>query len=463
MNFLQYDFNGKRCAVLGLGVSNLPLIDFLLDRGARVSARDQKPVDETDGRIAAWRARGVEFVCGESYLDGIDADFVFRSPGIRPDIPQIADAVKRGAVLTSEMELFFELCPAKIFAVTGSDGKTTTTTLTYKLLEAEAEKEGKGRRVFVGGNIGTPLLPRLGEMRDDDFAVVELSSFQLMTMQKSAWGAAITNISPNHLNWHTDMDEYTRAKYNIYGDDTQRIVLNADNPLTAALINAGRAEKIVFSLDKHPDAFGGDVKIYEEDGYICVNGEKVLNTADIKIPGRFNVANYMCAIGMTLGFVSPETVTALAKSFGGVEHRNEFVREIGGVRYYNSSIDSSPSRTMAALSAYPKKPVLICGGRDKHVPFDGLAKAILTEAKALVLTGEAKEQILTAVKNAVGYTPAFPILIRDDFADAVEAARSLASPGDIVLLSPACTSFDAFKNFEERGKAFKSIVNSFAD
>ena len=300
-------------------------------------------------------------------------------------------------------------------------------------------------------------------MRDDDFAVVELSSFQLMTMQKSAWGAAITNISPNHLNWHTDMDEYTRAKYNIYGDDTQRIVLNADNPLTAALINAGRAEKIVFSLDKHPDAFGGDVKIYEEDGYICVNGEKVLNIADIKIPGRFNVANYMCAIGMTLGLVSPETITALAKSFGGVEHRNEFVREIGGVRYYNSSIDSSPSRTMAALSAYPKKPVLICGGRDKHVPFDGLAKAILTDAKALVLTGEAKDQILTAVKNAEGYAPAFPILVRENFADAVEAARSLAAPGDIVLLSPACTSFDAFKNFEERGKTFKSIVNSFAD
>ena len=179
VNFLQFDFTGKRCAVLGLGISNLPLIDFLLDRGALVSARDQKSVDETDPRIAAWLARGVEFVTGDGYLDGIRADYVFRSPGIRPDLPGIAAAVQNGAVLTSEMELFFALCPAKIFAVTGSDGKTTTTTLTYKLLEAESAKEGKGRRVFVGGNIGAPLLPRLAEMRADDFAVVELSSFYL--------------------------------------------------------------------------------------------------------------------------------------------------------------------------------------------------------------------------------------------------------------------------------------------
>lgn len=460
---MQYDFNGKRCAVLGLGVSNLPLIDFLLDRGARVSARDQKPVDDTDVRIAAWRARGVEFVCGDGYLDGIDTDFVFRSPGIRPDVAQIADAIKRGAVLLSEMELFFELCPAKILAVTGSDGKTTTTTLTYKLLEAEAEKEGKGRRVFVGGNIGAPLLPRLREMREEDYAVVELSSFQLMTMQKSAWGAAITNISPNHLNWHTDMDEYTRAKYNIYSGDTRRIVLNADNPLSSAAAKMGYAEKIVFSLNRRQNDFCGDVKIYEDDGYICVNGKKVLKIADIRLPGRFNIANYMCAIGMTLDLVSQETITALAKSFGGVEHRNEFVREVSGVEFYNSSIDSSPSRTMAALSAYPKKPIIICGGRDKHVPFDELAELILQKAKALVLTGEAKEQILAAVKNAKHYDSAFPITVRDNFADAVEAARGLASSGDIVLLSPACTSFDAFKNFEERGRAFKSIVNSFTD
>ena len=463
VNFLQFDFTGKRCAVLGLGISNLPLIDFLLAHGAVVSARDKKAVDETDARIADWRARGVTFVGGDGYLDGIDADYVFRSPGIRPDLPEIAAAVKAGAVLTSEMELFFALCPAKIFAVTGSDGKTTTTTLTYKLLETEAKKEGKGRRVFVGGNIGAPLLPRLDEMRDCDCAVVELSSFQLMTMPKSAFAAAITNISPNHLNWHTDMDEYTAAKYRVLGADTHRAVLNADNAASAAAPVPDGAEKIVFSLDKRPAEMDGDVKIYEEDGFICMDGERILRTSDIKIPGRFNVANYMCAVGMTRGFVSAETVTELAKIFGGVEHRNEFVREVGGVRYYNSSIDSSPSRTMAALSAYPKPPILICGGRDKHVPFDGLADMILTHAKGLVLVGEAKDQILAAVRGAAHFRADFPIRVADDFAAAVRTARDMAERGDIVLLSPACTSFDAFKNFEERGKTFKNIVNTFED
>ena len=449
--------------MLGLGISNLPLIDFLLDRGAAVSVRDQKGVDEADPRIAAWRARGVEFVTGDDYLDGIRADYVFRSPGIRPDLDGIQAAVRAGAVLTSEMELFFALCPAKIFAVTGSDGKTTTTTLTCKLLEAEAAKAGRGQRVFVGGNIGAPLLPRLADIRADDFAVVELSSFQLMTMPRAAWAAAITNISPNHLNWHTDMDEYTAAKYRVLGADTHRAVLNADNALSADAPVPTDAEKIVFSLDKRPADMDGDVKIYEEDGFICMDGEKVLRIADIKIPGRFNVANYMCAVGMTRGFVSSETITALAKTFGGVEHRNEFVREVRGVRYYNSSIDSSPSRTTAALSAYPKAPILICGGRDKHVPFDGLAETILSRAKALVLTGEAKEQILAAVKGAAHYREDFPIRVTDDFADAVRIAHDLAEAGDIVLLSPAFTSFDAFKNFEARGKTFKNIVNSFED
>ncbi|MBQ5389355.1 MAG: UDP-N-acetylmuramoyl-L-alanine--D-glutamate ligase, partial [Clostridia bacterium] len=434
---MHTNFYGKKCTVIGLGISNLPLIDFLLAHGATVSARDQKDIDKDDPRIADFLRRGVQFRCGADYLKDIDGDFVFRSPGIRPDVPEIALAVERGAVLTSEMELFFALCPAKIFAVTGSDGKTTTTTLTYKLLEAEANRTGSGRRVYVGGNIGAPLLPRVEEMTENDYAVVELSSFQLMTMRESAFAAAMTNITPNHLNWHTDMEEYTLSKYNVYRHGAKRVVLSADNDLTASVIGKTGAEEIVFSLTKSAEELNGNAKIYEQDGYICANGEQMLRVADIKIPGRFNVANYMCAIGMTLGYVSPETITHLAKTFGGVEHRNEFVREVGGVKYYNSSIDSSPSRTMAALSSYPKKPILICGGRDKHVPFDGLASEILNRAKALVLTGEAKEQIFDAMQKA-GCTD-FPIVIREDFTDAVCAARDLAQSGDVVLLSPACT------------------------
>ncbi|MBQ8836620.1 MAG: UDP-N-acetylmuramoyl-L-alanine--D-glutamate ligase [Clostridia bacterium] len=450
---MQTEFRGKKCVVLGLGISNLPLIDFLLDRGAIVCARDQKEIDVNNDRIKGFLDRGVNFKCGADYLQGIDGDFIFRSPGIRPDVPEIAAAVKNGAVLTSEMELFFELCPAKIFAITGSDGKTTTTTLTYKLLEKAAEEEGKDRRVYVGGNIGAPLLPLVDEMSADDYAVVELSSFQLMTMQKSAWGAAMTNITPNHLNWHTDMEEYTVSKYNVYSHGAKRVVLNADNDLTAALIGKTGAEEIAFSLTKN------DTDICEDGGYITVKGERYLKVSDIKIPGRFNVANYMCAIGMTLGFVSKEQITEIAKTFGGVEHRNEFVREIGGVKYYNSSIDSSPSRTMAALSSYPTKPILICCGRDKHVPFDELACEILKRAKALVLSGEARDKIYAAMQKAG--CDDFKIVIEPEFDKAVAAAKDIAEEGDIVLLSPACTSFDAFKNFEERGRKFKEIVNNF--
>lgn len=449
---MAIDFTGKKCTVLGLGISNLPLIDFLLDKGAVVCARDQKEVDKNCDKISDFVNRGVTFRCGTDYLDGIDGDYIFRSPGIRPDIPQIAVAVNNGSKLFSEMELFFELCPAKIFAITGSDGKTTTTTLTYKLLECEAKKEGKGRKVYVGGNIGTPLLPLVDKMTSDDYAVVELSSFQLMTMSKSAWAAAITNVTPNHLNWHTDMEEYTVSKYNVFRHGAKRVVLNADNDLTAALIGNTGADEITFSLS-------ADADVCEKDNYITVNGERLLSVDDIKIPGRFNVANYMCAIAMTLGFVSEKTVAEVAKTFGGVEHRNEFVREVNGVKYYNSSIDSSPSRTIAALSAYPKKPILICCGRDKHVPFDELAAEILKRAKALVLSGEARTQILSAMQ--VAGCGEFPIEVTEDFTEAVLKARAMASEGDIVLLSPACTSFDAFRNFEERGKKFKEIVNNF--
>lgn len=456
---MHTDFSGKKCTVIGLGISNLPLIDFLLAHGAIVFARDQKDIDKDDPKIKSFLERGVQFRCGADYLKNIDGDFVFRSPGIRPDVPEIAAAVERGAVLTSEMELFFALCPAKIFAVTGSDGKTTTTTLTYKLLEAAAKRAGDGRRVYVGGNIGAPLLPLVEQMTERDYAVVELSSFQLMTMQQSAWAAAMTNITPNHLNWHTDMEEYTVSKYNVYRHGAKRVVLNADNDLTASVIGTTGAEEIVFSLTKSEKDFAGTVKICEQDGYICVNSEKILRVADIKIPGRFNVANYMCAIGMTLGFVEREDIEELAKTFGGVEHRNEFVREVGGVKYYNSSIDSSPSRTMAALSSYPVKPILICCGRDKHVPFDGLASEILNRAKALVLSGEARDQILAAMQKAG--CGDFPIVIEPEFDKAILAAKDLAADGDIVLLSPACTSFDAFKNFEERGRRFKDIVNQF--
>ena len=385
---------GESIAVISMGVSNTPLIKMMLRAGLNVTVCDKSARERVEEQVAELESLGANFQLGPDYLQKLyKFDVIFRTPGLSPNTPELKEAAERGAEITSEMELFFDLCPAKIFAITGSDGKTTTTTLTYKLLEAEAKKEGKGRNVYVGGNIGAPLLPLVDTMTENDYAVVELSSFQLMTMTKSAWSAAITNVTPNHLNWHTDMEEYTVSKYNVYRHGAKRVVLNADNDLTAALIGETGADETVFSLAQNAD-------ICETDGYITVKGEKYLKVSDIKIPGRFNVANYMCAIGITEGLVSKETITEVAKTFGGVEHRNEFVREVDGVKYYNSSIDSSPARTMAALSSYPTKPILICCGRDKHVPFDEMAEDILKKAKALVLSGEARDKIYAAMQNA---------------------------------------------------------------
>ena len=275
---------GKKVAFIGAGVSHKTLIEEFVGLGAHVTLCDKKnSVDDFGSYAETIRRLGIDLSLGEHYMDGFRGqDIILRTPGFEYYQKPLQDAIAAGTLVTSEVELFFDYCPCEIVGVTGSDGKTTTTTLTYKLLETESAKEEKGRRVFVGGNIGAPLLPRLAEMRTDDYAVVELSSFQLMTMQKATWAAAITNISPNHLNWHTDMEEYTAAKYRVLGAGTHRAVLNADNALSAAAPVPTGAEKIVFSLEKHPADMDGDVKIYEEDGFICMDGEKVLRIADIR-------------------------------------------------------------------------------------------------------------------------------------------------------------------------------------
>ncbi len=458
-------------SVCGVGVSNLPLIDFLLERGVVVVARDRKDRAALGkGLVSDLEARGVRLVLGEGYLDGIREAVIFRTPGLRPDHPALAEAVSRGAVLTSEMELFFELTSATTIGITGSDGKTTTTTLTYLFLEAELKKRGRGQ-VYVGGNIGEPLLPRVAQMTADDYAVVELSSFQLMTVGRSPQGAAVTNLSPNHLDWHKGgMAEYAAAKTNIYAHGARRLVVNAESVPTRRMgQEATTAEKVFFSsknvgYDKVvPDSCSGALAIFERDGYIVVSdGEqeaRVLKTTDIFLPGRHNVENYMTAIGNTYGIVSTEIYTDIARGFRGVEHRLEFVRELDGVKYYNSSIDSSPSRTAAALGALPRKPVVICGGYDKEIPFEPLAEALCRDAAGVVLTGATAGKIKAALLGYEGYDPAkLPLLTVEDFDGAVLAARDMAERDGIVLLSPACASFDRFKNFMERGRYFKALV-----
>lgn len=471
---LYKKINGSVCCVLGFGKSNKPLVAFLLDHGAKkVKVYDKKQEITNSAEAAEYIARGVEFITGEDHLSHLCGDIIFRSPGFRPDLPEIAAAVKGGAVLTSEMELFFELTDAKIFGITGSDGKTTTTTLTYKFLEAECQRRGYGR-AYVGGNIGAPLLPIVDQMTADDFAVVELSSFQLMTMRRSPERAIITNISRNHMDWHKNSyDEYIGAKLNICMhkpaaalvtngdcDITAQIAKNTDLPVTYFSSKRSSYEAIV------PEYKHNCKAIYQRGDDIIIEGEYggrevVLKASEIKLPGRHNVENYMAAIAITDGFVSRDIIPTIAREFGGVEHRLEFVRELDGVKYYNSSIDSSPSRTHAAISALPKPPVIICGGKDKGIPFDGLARDLCTSVKAVVLTGATAQTILGEIEKCSEYDrEALPVRLVPDFEDAVRAARELACDGDIVLLSPACTSFDRFNNFEERGELFKKTVRS---
>ena len=464
---------GLPCAVVGLGISNLPLIDFLLSSGAHVTARDRKARAELGAVADRLEAAGVRLILGEQYLDDLTEKVIFRSPGLRPDLPAFTAAVQGGALLTSEMELFLELTPATVIGITGSDGKTTTTTLTGLFLESECCRRGKGR-VFVGGNIGEPLLPRVREMTADDYAVVELSSFQLQTVTRSPVRAAITNLSPNHLNWHTDMAEYTAAKTNVYRHPENRLlVTNAENEITAALSRDCEQTVTLFSSKRErygdfaPMLKTGDRAVYVRDGQIYVSDgtteTPMLAVENIRLPGVHNLENYMTAIALTEGLVSPESILEVAKSFTGVRHRLEPVRTLEGVTYYNSSIDSSPSRTAAALSALgERKPIVICGGADKHLSFAPLAEVLCGRAKAVILTGATAEKIRAALdEREEVQNGKLPIYTDPDFRGAVELARRVACHGDVVLLSPACTSFDAFRNFEERGDTFCRIVKDF--
>ncbi len=457
--YLKNMLNGKTVSVLGIGVSNLPLIEFLLKYGAKVCARDMKNREKLGGDLAdSLEAKGVTLICGENYLENITDDIVFRSPGIRFDKPSLLEAAKRGAEITSEMQLYFDITPAHTIGITGSDGKSTTTTVISKILEAD------GKKTFIGGNIGFPLLPRVDEMDYCSYSVAELSSFQLHTMTKSPEIAVITNVTPNHLDYHLSMQEYIDAKANVmkYQDASSRTVLNWENSVTRELGKSAKGTVVYFSSKSVPNC---ENRVYEKDGTIYYNEDAILKSADIKIPGRHNVENYMAAIGALYGIVSTESIREVAKNFGGVAHRCQFVRELCGVKYYNSSIDSSPTRTAAALSNFVRKTIVLCGGYDKNIPFEPLAAPLCEKAKAVILCGATKDKIKSALISSAEYKNATEkpeIYETADLADSVKVASEIAKDGDIVLLSPACASFDAFKNFEERGEFFVKCVNELA-
>lgn len=457
---MKKDFNefknfikGKNVAVVGIGVSNIPLINFLVKLGATVTAFDKKTEEQLGEVSVDFKNKGVKLELGENYLDELTGfDVVFKTPSMRIDCDALVKVKSEGAYITSEMEEFVRYCKGRVYGITGSDGKTTTTTIVSKLLEAE------GYKTWVGGNIGTPLFSNIEEIEENDRVVLELSSFQLMTMDSPIDVAIVTNLAPNHLDMHKDMEEYIDSKKNIflYQNANDILIVNRENEITHNFVNEAKCQVREFSSKR----VLGDGAYYK-DGILYLQEKEVCRKEDIVIKGIHNVENYLAAFAATKEDVKIETMKRVAETFGGVEHRCELVREIDGVKYYNDSIASSPTRTLAGLFAFEKKVILIAGGYDKHIPFEPLAEEGYTFVKELILLGDTKYLIKEAfdkVKEEKGVE--VPITIVDSLEEAVDKAKELAVAGDVVTLSPACASFDMFPNFMIRGNKFKEIVNN---
>lgn len=447
---------GKKIAMCGIGVSNTPLIMSFLNKGAKVYACDRRSRELLGDIADKLESAGAELRLGDGYLDNLEVDIIFRTPGMNFNLPELESARKKGIAVTSEMEVFFDLCPATVFAVTGSDGKTTTTTLISKMLEAEGEK------VFVGGNIGKPLLPEIENITAKDFVVVELSSFQLISMRKSPDVAVVTNVAPNHLDVHKNMDEYIESKMNVvlHQNAFSRTVLNKDNEITCGFEKYVRGQSLSFSMEA-PVKNGAWLA---NDGMIHMSyrgiDAPIMHRDEIAILGDHNVANYLAAISAVWGYVSVDSIRRVAHEFKGVEHRIEFVREINGVKFYNDSIASSPTRTIAGLKAFNQKVHLIAGGYDKHIPFEPMVPYVIEKVEKLYLCGTTADKIEKAVRQDANYNGKPEIIRVKDIAEAVDLAYKYARSGDIVTLSPACASFDAFPSFVARGNYYKELVNN---
>lgn len=448
-DFIKY----KKVAVVGIGVSNRPLIKFLIKLGAKVTAFDKKNKEMLGNICNEMEQIGVDLVLGENYLDKlIGYDVIFKTPSMRIDRPEFIKAKESGAYITSEMEEFIKYCPAKILGITGSDGKTTTTTLVYEILKKE------GYKTWVGGNIGTPLFANIEEIEENHMVVLELSSFQLMTMNISPKISLITNLSPNHLDMHKDFDEYVNAKKNIFKHQTKEdlLVVNKDDKLVDGMVKEANGKVVKFSLFDNIDEGACLV-----DNKLTIYGQEVCDAKEVILKGMHNIANLLAAFCMVSNYVSIDSMRHVATKFSGVEHRCEFVREIDGVKYYNDSIASSPSRTVAGLKAFEKPVILIAGGYDKKIPFEPLAEEGYDKIKTLILMGATKEKIKKAFeKTMCGKNTKLNIITVDSMKKAIEVAQDIAEKGDIITLSPACASFDMYANFEIRGNEFKNIVNN---
>lgn len=448
----------RKVAIIGLGVSNIPLLDYMHNVGAKVTVFDNRIIEDipkdTMKKITDY---AMEFSLGPNNLSKLEGfDIIFRSPSCLPTVPELQKEVERGAILTSEIEMLMKLCPGKVIGVTGSDGKTTTTTLIYEILKAN------GYNCYLGGNIGTPLFTKLSEMTPDDIIVLELSSFQLMGMEISPSISVITNVSPNHLNVHSSYEEYIDAKKNIfkYQDKDGIVVLNYDNAITKAAAKEANGKVVFFSSKtKLEDGIILDGDIIKE----CKDKLRrhILSTNTVALRGVHNYENICAAIAATSSLVEVEEAVKAVQEFKGVQHRLEFIREIDGVKWYNDSIGTSPTRTIAGLHSFDERIVLIAGGYDKHLDYTPIAKPILEKVDSLILIGDTAPKIFDAVKEeAEKQGKDIKIYMCDEFKNTVLVAKKVAKPGQIVLFSPASASFDLFRNFEERGNKFKELVNN---
>ncbi len=454
------DLNGKRIAIIGLGTSNIPLLDYFAKAGASVIAFDNRSIEKLDkSTIEKMNMLHIKYHLGDENLKNlVGFDYIFRSPSCRPDTPEIVAEVNRGAILTSEIEKVLELSPSTIIGITGSDGKTTTTTLVYEILKAN------GYKCFLGGNIGTPLFTQIKDMKPSDYVVLELSSFQLMNMKISPKIAVVTNVTPNHLNVHKDYQEYIDSKKNIYlhqGEDGI-LVTNKDNEITKDFYKDANGKVIFFS---HKELLENGVIFDETDRTIklCEDGVRkhLIKQKDMKLRGEHNCENACAAIAATLKLSSEDNTVNTIKNFGGVEHRLEFVKNINGIPWYNDSIGTSPTRTIAGLNSFDEKIVLIAGGYDKHLDYTPIAEPIIKNVSKLILMGATADKIENAVKDEMKKeNKQLPIYRVKTLQDAVDKAKEVSNEGEVVLFSPASASFDLFKNFEERGNKFKEIVNS---
>lgn len=452
------DVKSKKISIIGMGISNKPLIKLFVENNIDFTLRDLNEKNNLDPVFLEFlKEKGVELALGEDYLKNIDSEIIFRTPGVLPTETELQNAVLSGSKITSEMEVFMNLCLAKIIAVTGSDGKTTSSSIIAELLRAE------GYRVHLGGNIGKPLLCELDEIDKDDFVVLELSSFQLHSINVSPHIAVITNISPNHLDKHISFEDYIESKKRVFINQKEEdiLVLNADDSICMDFVAEAKGKLRFFSMKQalKDGCFFTDGTIYSSENYVS---KALMPSSSVLLPGNHNIANYMAAFTALFGIVSYETYREVAQKFRGVKHRLELVRKLSGVSYINDSIASSPSRTIAGLNAVKTKPILIAGGHDKNIPFDKLADVISEKVKALIVTGDTAEKIAVAVKSSIFYRPEkLPIIFAVDLETAVLEAKKMATRGDIVLLSPACSSFDRFSNFAERGELFREVVLNF--